>query len=37
MFQANGGIDTEQSYPYDGEDEQCHYNPRNVGATDKGK
>jgi len=35
-IKANGGIDTEQSYPYDGEDEQCHYNPRNVGATDKG-
>lgn len=35
-IKANGGIDTEQTYPYDGEDEQCHYNPRNIGATDKG-
>jgi len=32
----NGGIDTEQSYPYDAEDEKCHYNPRDKGATDKG-
>lgn len=35
-IKANGGIDTEQSYPYDGEEEQCHYNPGNIGATDKG-
>ena len=35
-IKANGGIDTEQSYPYDGVEEQCHYNPRNIGATDKG-
>nr|UHM21912.1 cathepsin L7 [Zabrotes subfasciatus] len=32
----NGGIDTEQSYPYDAKDEKCHYNPRESGATDKG-
>lgn len=32
----NGGIDTEQSYPYKAEDEKCHYSPRNKGATDKG-
>lgn len=31
-----GGIDTETSYPYIAEDEKCHYNPRNKGATDKG-
>lgn len=35
-IKANGGIDTEQSYPYDGDEEQCHYNPRDIGATDKG-
>ncbi|EEZ97696.1 cathepsin L precursor [Tribolium castaneum] len=32
----NGGIDTEQSYPYKAEDEKCHYKPRNKGATDRG-
>lgn len=32
----NGGIDTEQTYPYKAEDEKCHYNPSNKGATDKG-
>jgi cathepsin L len=32
----NGGIDTEDSYPYDAEDEKCHYNPKNKGATDRG-
>jgi len=35
-IKANGGIDTEQSYPYKAEDEKCHYKPRNKGATDKG-
>merc|ERR1712170_38022 len=32
----NGGIDTERSYPYEAEDENCHFGPRSVGATDKG-
>ncbi|XP_041827676.1 cathepsin L.1 [Melanotaenia boesemani] len=31
-IQANGGIDTEDSYPYEAEDGQCRYNPDNVGA-----
>jgi len=35
-IKANGGIDTERSYPYEGEEEQCHFNPRTVGETDKG-
>ncbi|RWS11412.1 Cathepsin L-like protein [Dinothrombium tinctorium] len=29
----NGGIDTEQSYPYEGHDDKCRYDPRNRGAT----
>ncbi|XP_050296021.1 cathepsin L isoform X2 [Anthonomus grandis grandis] len=32
----NGGIDTEESYSYKAEDEKCHYNPKNKGATDVG-
>lgn len=32
----NKGIDTEDSYPYEAEDEQCRYNPKKIGATDKG-
>ena len=36
-MKVNHGIDTEESYPYDGEEEQCHYSARNVGATDKGR
>jgi cathepsin L len=35
-IKANGGIDTEQAYPYKAEDEKCHYKPKNKGATDRG-
>ncbi|XP_013870911.1 cathepsin L.1 isoform X2 [Austrofundulus limnaeus] len=32
-IKANGGIDTEVSYPYEAEDGQCRYNPNTIGAT----
>uniref|UniRef100_A0A3P9B5E1 Cathepsin L.1 n=1 Tax=Maylandia zebra TaxID=106582 RepID=A0A3P9B5E1_9CICH len=35
-IQANGGIDTEESYPYEAEDGKCRYNPDNIGATSTG-
>ncbi|XP_076252101.1 cathepsin L [Rhynchophorus ferrugineus] len=35
-IKANGGIDTEQSYPYHAEDGVCHYDPKKSGATDRG-
>lgn len=34
--QRNGGIDTEESYPYQGSEGICRYNPRNSGATVSG-
>ncbi|KAF7670190.1 hypothetical protein LDENG_00062520 [Lucifuga dentata] len=30
---ANGGIDTEESYPYEAWDGKCRYDPANIGAT----
>lgn len=35
-IKANGGIDTERSYPYDARDEPCHFKRATVGATDSG-
>ncbi|XP_063697252.1 cathepsin L [Culicoides brevitarsis] len=35
-IKENGGIDTEKTYPYEGIDDTCHFNKKNVGATDKG-
>ncbi|XP_046667870.1 procathepsin L-like [Homalodisca vitripennis] len=32
----NKGIDTAVSYPYAGQDDDCQYNPKTVGATDVG-
>ncbi|XP_052009562.1 procathepsin L-like [Xyrauchen texanus] len=31
--EANKGLDTEDSYPYDAHDGQCRFNPSTVGAT----
>lgn len=35
-IKENNGIDTEKSYPYEGTDDTCKYNPANKGATDRG-
>ncbi|WP_411027441.1 C1 family peptidase, partial [Salmonella sp. s54925] len=35
-IKANGGIDTEKSYPYTATNGNCHFNSANVGATDTG-
>jgi len=32
-IKANGGIDTEASYPYEARDGKCRYNPATIGAT----
>ena len=36
-IKANGGIDTETSYPYEAKNDYCRYNPSSDGATDTGK
>jgi len=35
-IKENHGIDTEDSYPYEGKDLQCRYKPRSKGAIDTG-
>ncbi|KAK3733991.1 hypothetical protein QZH41_009857, partial [Actinostola sp. cb2023] len=35
-IKANGGIDTEQSYPYEARNDRCRFKSQDVGATDTG-
>lgn len=35
-IKGNRGIDTEDSYPYEGRDSTCRYNTKNSGAIDTG-
>lgn len=35
-IEDNHGLDTEQSYPYEGKDDRCRFKPREIGATDTG-
>jgi len=35
-IKQNGGVDTEASYPYEGQELECRFDPKNVGATDTG-
>jgi cathepsin L len=32
-IKANGGLDTEESYPYTARNGRCHFNPNTIGAT----
>lgn len=32
-IKANGGLDTEDSYPYHAHQERCHFNKKTIGAT----
>lgn len=36
-IKANGGIDTEDSYPYEAKNMRCRFKKENVGATDTGE
>ena len=36
-IKANGGIDTEASYPYEASNGKCRFQPSEVGATETGK
>ena len=35
-IKTNGGLDTEESYPYEGRDGKCRYSASSIGATDVG-
>lgn len=35
-IKANKGIDTEDSYPYEGKDDKCRFHKQDVGAVDSG-
>ena len=35
-IKKNGGLDTEESYPYEGRDGECRFKSSNIGAKDVG-